>query len=88
MPPTKTSSEMQSITIVVPLGTAPEHTYTQQHVNVILTQPQAALLKRILAGLVGKSTTLNQGRYAASAPDVVRWFVEEVERKSKEEGGR
>lgn len=64
--------------LAVPLGEIPAGVYVSKHVEAQLDGPQAATLRRVLAGLDRDGARLANGRRVTSSADAVRWLLENI----------
>jgi hypothetical protein len=53
--------------------------YSQRHLDMQLTEPQALALRGILDALDSAGARLANGRRVINAPDAIRWLLEETQ---------
>ena len=53
--------------------------YCQRKLDMSLTISQSVLLRRLVVGLIASEKTTGNGKRVESAPDAVRWLIEQVD---------
>jgi len=71
-------SNVQSVTITLPIGPIPEDAFVARHVEVRLDNRQAVTLKRLWYGYDGLGTRLASGKRPDGNADIVRLLLEAV----------
>lgn len=66
------------ITVEAPLGDLIPDQYEPRHVDAHLTAQQARALRRLRNGLDERHERLRGGKVVQTAPDAVRWLLEQL----------